>query len=143
MKFISADYNKENGHSTVIMQHLGRKFIGEARLNPAEAEKGSEYTGCKYAEIRATIRALKYERQIAKEAADQAIDFVKSCNCYAKFDSESETAKAVYRQLNQRIKRVNDLTDEINNLYKELNDSIFHREIMLNAIAKNKAKKVN
>lgn len=143
MKFIASYYNKETGKATVIIQHLSKKFVGEAFLNPEEKEKGSEFAGCKYAEIRATIKALKYERKIAKEAADQAIDFVKSCNCYANFDSDSKTAKAIYRQLNQRIKRVNDLADQINKLYFELDNSIKNRDIILKAIEQKKAKKIN
>ena len=63
MKFIASYYNKETGKATVIMQHLSKKFVGEAFLNPEEKEKGSEFAGCKYAEIRATIKALKYDRE--------------------------------------------------------------------------------
>ena len=138
MKFINSSYDAESGLSKVTMQHLGRKFTEQARLNPAEQEKGSEYAGCYYAEIRATIKALKYERQLAKEKADMALDFVKSVEGYSKFDKEDPSAKAMYRQLNQRIKKVNDLADEINACYKELDFAIHNRTTILNAIERKK-----
>ena len=134
MKFINSSYDAESGLSKVTMQHLGKKFTEQARLNPAEQEKGSEYAGCYYAELRATIKALKYERKLAKEKADMALDFVKSVEGYSKFDKEDPSAKAMYRQLNQRIKKVNDLADEINACYRELEYAIHNRVTILNAI---------
>ena len=131
MKFISSSYDKNSHLSTVVMQHLGEKFTGTAHAAEKDQEKASEYAGCYYAELKATIKALKYERKIAKEKADQAIDFVKSVECYTKFNKEDASAKAMYRQLNQRIKRVNDLADEINKLYKSLDYAIHHRDVLL------------
>lgn len=143
MKFISSSYDPNTGESVVIMQHLGIKFKGKAHLNPEETNPPSEYAGCAYAEIKATIKALKYERKLAKNKADMALDFVKSCECYAKFNKNDETAKSIYRQLNKRIEKVNNLTDNINNLYKKLNILINRREIILKAIDNKKAKQDN
>lgn len=134
MKFIESHYNEETGFSTVIMQHLGKKFVGQAKIHPDDKENQSKYAGCEYAEIRAMIKALKYERQLAKKKSDEALDFVKSCEGYAKFDPESDTAKVIYRQLNRRIKRVNDLADKINSLMKELDQKINRRNIVIKAI---------
>lgn len=138
MKFIKSCYDPDTGKSFVIMQHLGKKFVGTARLHPEDKEKGSKYAGCEYAEIRATIYALKYERKIAKNKADQALDFYKSCIGYASYDKESETAKVVLRQLNQRIKKVNDLTDAINELMDLLDRKIRRRTIVTNALKRKK-----
>ena len=114
MKFIESHiFNKSPETIYVTMQHLGVKFIDMARCHPDDMENYSEYAGGELAELRATVKALKYERKIAKKKSDEALDFVKSCEGYAKFDPESNTAKVMYRQLNRRIKRVNDLTDEI------------------------------
>jgi hypothetical protein len=143
MKFISSHYNQEKGLSNVCVQHLGKKFNGLASAHPDDKENWSELAGCSYAETRAMIEALKYERQLAKQKADDALDFVKSCECYSKFNKDDPSAKVIYRQLNQRIKRVNDLADEINDLYAALDTSIKRREIILNAIKAKKAKEDN
>lgn len=138
MKFIKSCYDPDTGFSFVIMQHLGKKFVGEARLHPEDNENASRYAGCEYAEIRAAIKALKYERKIAKNKADQALDFYKSCIGYTNFDPESDTAKVIKRQLNQRIKKVNDITDNINELMEELDRKIHRRAIVTNALKRKK-----
>ena len=142
MNFIDAYYDKETGISKVIMQHLGRRFLGKAQCHPEE-EKPSEFAGCSYAEKRATIKALKYERKLAKIKSDMAIDFMKSCEAYKDFDKESPTAKVLYKQLNKRIKKVNDLADEINNLMKELDQEMQRRDIVTRALDRHRAKQDN
>lgn len=138
MKFISSNYDPEWGESFVEMQHLGIKFPGFANVHPDDKENASEYAGCALAELRATLAALKYERRLAKKKSDEAIDFMKSCEGYAKFDKNSDTAKVMYRQVNRRIKRVNDLTDQINDLLEEIKMFGQKRQIILNAIKRNK-----
>lgn len=124
MKFIESHYNRENGSSTVIIQHLGKKFVGDAKFNPEDETGASEFAGCTYAETRATIKALKYELNIAKNKLREAQDFVKSCECYKDFDPNSPSAKVFYRQLNRRIKRVEDLKNEIKTMQLSLKASI-------------------
>lgn len=143
MKFINSSYDRNTFTSTVTMQHLGKKFVGTAHAVPQDQEKASEYAGCYYAELKATIKALKYERALAKQKSDDALDFVKSIECYSKFNKEDPSAKSMYRQLNQRIKKVNDLTDAINHLYKTLDYAIHNREVTLKVIEKKKAKQDN
>lgn len=142
MKFISSSYNEKTGVATVIVQHMGRKFTGKAKVHPEE-KYPSEFAGCSYAEIRAEIKALKYERKLAKNKADMAIDFIRSCQCYKNFDRESETAKTLYRQISKRVSRVNNITDEINLRLKELEFSIKKREVTLKTLANRKRTKEN
>ena len=143
MKFISSSYDPKWGVSKVVMQHLGQKFEGVAIAHPDIMDTASEYAGCYYAEIRATIKALKYERNKAKEEAEICRKFVKAIEHYAKFNPEDESAKSIYRQLNVKIKKVNDLTDQINNLMLLLQKEILGRETVLKAIADKKTKPVN
>ena len=138
MKFIKSYYDPILGGSFVQMQHLGKKFDGYANLHSEDKENASEYAGCTLAEFRATVKALKYERKIAKNKSDEALDFVKACEGYAKFDPESDTAKVMYRQLNRRIKRVNDLTDQINDLLEKIKTFGQRRQIILNALKRKK-----
>ena len=143
MKFITSSYNAETGEMKVIMQHLGKKFVGIAKTHPEDMEMASELTGGTLAEIRATIKALKYERKLAKEKSDAALDFVKSVTCYSKFNSEDASAKSMYRQLNQRIKKVNDLADEINELYDTLDTLLALRKKYINKLKAQESKEDN
>lgn len=136
MKFIDSAYDPNTGMSIVIIQHLGIKFEGTAKVHPED--KGSNYFGCQLAEIRAKIKALKYERKLAKQKADDALDFIKSCEGYKKFNKEDDTAKVMYRQINRRIQKVNDLADKINELIKEEDKCRNQRQIILRAIERHK-----
>ena len=138
MKFISGSYDFNTGISTVVVQHLGVKFTGKAYLHPDDKENVSSYAGCEYAEIRATIKALKYERTIEKNKSDMALDFIHACQCYSKFNADDPSTKVLYRQLNRRIKKVNDLTDQINELYKKLDMKIHQRPVVLRALERKK-----
>ena len=121
---------------------MGKLFKGEARVHPEDMDKVSEIVGGRYAETRATIAALKYERKIVKEKCEECRKFVRACEQYKKFDKGSPTARVIYRQLNRRIKRVNDITDEINSLYKSMGKHIWQRNIILKSIER-KSKQVN
>jgi len=142
MKFIYSAYDEVSGISVVTMQHLGKKFNGSAKIHPEE-KNPSKYAGCRLAEIRATINALKYERELLKNKADMALDFIKSLECYADFDKESNESKLMYRQLNKRIDKVNEVTDKINELYKEIDINKHRRDIVLKAIERKKTEKDN
>ena len=122
MKFIDSFYfkNKEGiTVSKVLVKHKGKLFNGMAFLHPDDeaAGVGSELTGCRYAETRARIKALKYELKVERKACEDIRKFVRAIEGYKDFDKDSPTAKVMYRQLNQRIKKVNKLIDEINAMY--------------------------
>ena len=138
MKFIASNYDKETGISTVVIEHMNTTFEGIAKLHPEDENVASEIVGGTYAEIRATIKALKYERKVEKEKCEECRRFLKACECYKDFDKESPTASTLYRQLNKRIDNVNDITQEINELILLLRGSIIKRDCILKALNKSK-----
>ena len=142
MKFISSLYDGARGFSSVVMEHLGINFVGTARVHPDDAKKASEYAGCGYAEARAIIEALKYERKLLKEDAEVCRKFIKACECYKGWDPKSPSARAAYRQLNRRIKKVNDITEEINERMFNLDQYIWKRNVTLKAFDRNKQNKL-
>ena len=114
----------EQGVSVAIIEHRGKQYTGKARLHPDDKEKWSEFTGCRYAEMRAQIAALKQEHKEEKQACEECRKFVKSVSCYKNFDKTSPIVKDMYRQLNIRIKEVNKIADVINSLEMQLRASI-------------------
>ena len=145
MKLVKSRYWETSGLSECIVTHKGKDYYGRAFLHPddEEANLGSKYTGCRYAEIRAEIKALKDEYKIEKKACDECRKFVKACIQYKNFDKESPTAKAIFTQLNKRIKRVNKIVDKINQKIQDLDTAIKQKEIVSNALARKKSKKDN
>jgi len=127
MEFLKSEYNSDKAY--VWIRHLERTFRGAAYIHPQE-ENPSEFVGCEIAERRAVIKALKYERILAKKDLKKYQDFVKACECYKNWNKEDPSAKIVYRQLNRKLKRVNDLTEEIKNCEDLLKRYIVTREVL-------------
>ena len=100
--------------SCVKIKYKDHIFTGYAICHPDD--EWSEFIGCGYAEIRAQIKALKWELKQKKKACDECRKFVRAVSQYKNFNKEDGSAKAMYRQLNRRIKEVNNIIDEINSL---------------------------
>ena len=140
MKLIESYFNEALGKSISVVRHKKIKYHGFAWVHPEDKEIASKYTGCRYAEMRAEIKALKHEYKKEKQSCEECKKFVKACSQYKNFDKESPTAKAMYRQLNRRIKRVNDLADQINQKIQDLEIAIKQKDIVHKALER---KKVN
>ena len=111
MRFLDSSTVKETGYSTVIIKHKGNEYVGQAKCHPDDTF--SEFTGCRYAQERAEINALKDEWKQKKHDCDECRKYLIAVSQYAGFDKESSTAKAMFRQLNRRIKEVNKLAEII------------------------------
>ena len=140
MRFIDGFYDTDTGISIVMLEHLGKKFAGQAYLHPDDEATASEIVGCEYAEIRATMNALKYERKLKKHDYKVIENFIKACNCYNNFNKESLSARVMYRQLNRKKKEINDITKDIERFEGELKELISRREKIME---KMKSKKDN
>ena len=111
MRFLDSGTVKETGYSTVVIEHKGSKYMAYAKCLPDDTF--SEFTGCRYAQERAEINALKDEWKQKKHDCDECRKYLIAVSQYAGFDKESSTAKAMFRQLNRRIKEVNKLAEII------------------------------
>lgn len=138
MQLIESYFNEVLGKSISVIKHKKKKYYGYAWIHPEDKEIASKYTGCRYAEMRAEIKALKAEHKREKAACEECRKFVKACSQYKNFDKDSPTAKAMYRQLNRRIKRVNQLADEINQKMINLETAIKQKEIVSKALERKK-----
>ena len=141
IEFVDGNYEPETGKSWAKVSVNGKTFYGESHLLPEDKDKASKFAGCRFAEIKAEIKALKYLRRRKKAECEYYRNFVKSLGCYKNFDKNSPTAKCVYKQLNKRIKEVNDITDRINSVYSEFLAVIRQRDIVLKAIDRKKQTK--
>lgn len=118
MKFIDSHVYKEIRMSEVIIEHKGEEFVGFAVCHPDDT--WSDYIGCKFAELRATLKALKYEYQIEKEKVNEIQKFIAIVEQYKNFNKEDGTAKAMYRQLNRRLKNLKAIEEDINMVKKTI-----------------------
>lgn len=60
---IKADYDENTGISNVMIDTDLGAFIGQAKLHDEDKDYASKYTGCRYAETRATIKYLKMKQK--------------------------------------------------------------------------------
>ena len=137
MRFIHSETFKEEGLSKVYIKHKGRVFKGFAKCNPNDT--WSEFTGCQFAELRATLKALKAEYREEKFKVEAIRNFVTATTQYKKFDKDSDTAKAMYRQYNRRVKNLERIAEDIQTV-KEI---IAARMKALNNISNKKEDKGN
>ncbi len=129
MKFVYSHTEPGLKKSAVTVSHKGKKFVGLAWCHPDDA--WSELTGCRIAETRAQISALKYEHKLKKEKCEECRKFVVAVQQYKNFNPEDPSAKAMFRQLNRRIKEVNKLAAEITMIELQLKASISAKDKIL------------
>lgn len=134
MKFISSYYDSVGGGSTASVEHLGKIFYGYAQLHPEDS--GSNFFGCRIAEQRAEIKALKYERNKLKEEAEICRKFVQACKQYKQFNEEDPSAKSMLRQLNVKINKVNELASIIGFKMLKIKQDVVERKAILDKFAK-------
>lgn len=126
--------DKERGLSITTIRHKKKNYVGKARLHPDDKHNWSEFTGCRYAEIRAEIKALKAELKEKKQSCEECRKFVNAVMQYKNFNREDPSSKAMFRQLNKRIKEVNSIIEEINHLEFGLKISIRQQDSINNKI---------
>ena len=143
MKFLNGAFDRVSGFSIVTLQHLDKNFTGFAKVHPDDENTATEFAGCTYAESRAYIKAMKYERNKAKEEAEICRKFIKACEGYKNWDPKSPSARAAYRQLNRKIKKVNELTDIITDEMFMLKHKMKQRDAVLKALERNKQNRLN
>ena len=134
MIFRDSYYDETSGLSVSIVQHLGKTFIGEARLHPDDKNKASKFAGCRLAELRAEAKALKYEYNQAKIDSEACRKVMIACTQTKAFDKESNTAKVLFHQVNIKIKKVNRIADLYNDKLEEIQAYIRRRDVVTKAI---------
>lgn len=140
MYLINSCFTERTGVSSCTVKHKGKIYTGYAKLHPEDQEKSSRFSGCQLAELRAEIKALKDELKQEKEKCEEIRKFVKACGQCSKWSSEDASTKVVYRQLNRRIKRVNQIVDMINERELQIMRLINQRDIIIKALDRNKEK---
>jgi hypothetical protein len=138
--FVDSGFDEATGESWVTVALNHQFYVGRSKLLEEDKDKASKYAGCRFAEMKAELKALKDLRRIEKEKCDECKRFVKALECYKEFDKESKTARCVYRQLNKRIRNVNYLTELINKKREDFLIAINQRDIVVKAIERKKAK---
>ena len=138
-KLVNAIASQKDGESTVTLKYKNKEFTGFANLHPDD--EWSDFFGCEIAEIRAKIYAAKWELQNRRQELKNCQNFIKAVECYADFNPESPTARAMYRQLNQRKKAVAIAKERVASLQASIPIMIKNRELFQTKVAMVKKKR--
>ena len=100
-KLIYANYFPETGESEVAIKNKRGVFVGHAQCHPEE-EAPSDYAGCRYAEIRANIEAIKCEKRIVNFAIKELEDFEKILKSLKDYNPNSVEARRLRRRIHEK-----------------------------------------
>lgn len=119
-KITYANYDKDNGVSMVTIATKFGNFTGYAKLHPDDKPYENSYRGCRYAETKALIKALKARRKelIAKISEDKAV------LAFWKIDEKAITYGFVNKRLNKNLEEKTNIENAISQLWKSFKDEV-------------------
>lgn len=125
---IKADYNEETGVSTVMIDTDLGAFYGKAKLHDEDKDYASKYTGCRYAETRATIKYLKMKQKYILGQL-KALHMIKETNqidkLILKFDKDLNDVELAIKASQESLKKDIEQRPEIlKKIYKNKKEDI-------------------
>lgn len=141
MILTDASYDKETGVSKCTILHNGVKYYGEARLHPDDKDNWSSFLGCRIAEARATLKALKAEKKEKQQELHYYENFVKTLLSYKEVNTESKEYKTIKKIIWKKMKELQNLNALIVHYQGEIKTLPIKREIVVRAIARRNEQK--
>lgn len=108
-RIIDAGFNEDTGISHVIIQTPKGTFTGYSKLQEEDRPYVSKYAGCRYAEIKANIKAVNAEIQEAESQLSAFEKFYNNISESKRFDPESYEARKIRRQIYELQEKVSEL----------------------------------
>jgi hypothetical protein len=136
IKLNYSEYDRDVGTSSIVLSYDGKLFSGHAYTHEEDRDKASELFGCKLAEMRATVKVYKHEREKMKQDADACMNLYKSLVCYKDFNKDSFEARKMRKQIALKVKAVNDITEKINALLWDIKMADSQRELFFRKLEK-------
>ena len=117
-KIILSEFSPENGVSMVCLKYKGKSFLGYAIFNTDDEVPVSSFLGCRIAEKRAVIKALKHEYKKALAEYDAIITFISN------YGSTYEPDTYIKKGIAQKWSELQDRKKIINNIQKSIQADI-------------------
>lgn len=122
-------WNKENGTAFCTIYYNKYSFMGEAQCHPDDRDMMSKLTGQTMAEMRATIKYLRFIKDCELQPQLKALKQLYYSMNYSKyFNPKSYEAKMLYRQINIVKEDLSNINIEISNIKKSLKEYIERKE---------------
>lgn len=122
-------WSEENGTAFCTIYYNKYSFMGEAQCHPDDQDMMSKLTGQTIAEMRATIKYLRFVRDCElRPQLKSLLQFYYSINHSKYFDPKSYEAKMLYRQINILKEDITNIKIEIANVKRALKEYIEQKE---------------
>lgn len=122
-------WSEENGTAFCTIYYNKYSFMGEAQCHPDDRDMMSKLTGQTMAEMRATIKYLRFIRDCELQPQLKALKQLYYSMNYSKyFNPKSYEAKMLYRQINMLKEDLTNINIEISNIKKSLKEYIERKE---------------
>lgn len=141
MILTDASYDKETGVSKCTILHNGVKYYGEARLHPDDKDNWSSFLGCRIAEARATLKALKAEKKEKQQELHYYENLVKTLLNYKNIDTESREYRIIRNIVWRKNRELQSLNALIDYYQGEIKTLPIKRDIVIRAIARRNEQK--
>lgn len=120
---------EENGTAFCTIFYNNYTFTGEAQCHPDDRDMMSKLTGQTIAEMRATIKYLRFIRDCELQPQLKALKQLYYSMNYSKyFNPKSYEAKMLYRQINILKEDLTNIKIEITNIKTSLKEYIERKE---------------
>lgn len=141
IKTIMSDYNQDTGLSKVtIATDLGQ-FTGYAKLHPEDKEIASNYAGCRYAEMRATIKYMKAKRRITEYKLEPLNRIYNDLKSSKNFNENNKGVKMLQKQIYLLEDEKESFKNNVRSLESALSLAIEERPKIIEQMKKRKESK--
>lgn len=134
IKTIVSNYNEETGLSIVtIATDLG-EITGFAQLHEEDKEIASKYAGCRYAEMRASIKYMKEKEKIAKYKLEPLYRIYSNLKQRKDFNKNNIGIKMLEKEIYLLEDEKKSFSNHVKTLKQRLNEAIDARPDMVKSM---------
>lgn len=96
---IDSSYNKETGEAIYTITDGVFNFVGRAKCHENDKDLGNELTGMQIAAMRACIKTIQYEREMAIVQVNTLKHCISTMSMSPRYNENSYEAKKIRREL--------------------------------------------
>lgn len=138
-KMIFSDFDNKTGVSVVRIANQNGVFEGQAKCHPADTQ--STFLGCRIAEHRAAIKALKMERKIVKAQVKILKETYSTISHCAGFNEKGIEARKMRKAIGVASDKLKILTETIDNLIEQTSKLPAQQDAVVRKLHRTKPKK--
>lgn len=138
---IFSNYDKETGESVVTIATDIGEFTDYAYLHPEDKDIESNYAGCRYAEMRASIQYMKQKRRIAEYKLQELNKIYKDLSQRKNYNKDNIGMKVLEKEIYILEDEREFFKHNTETLIQRLNEAIDNRPDMVKKITEKVNKK--